>query len=100
MINANATNMQVLLAHFEGETTMTPRNAQWVSVASVDEAVAKVAEYRSEHMCGARDWFGGIVRDGKKQPVVVVAMNGRVFPTDDPDMAQYIVNAKRMMSKK
>lgn len=92
-----ATKLQVLLAHFEGETTMTPRNAQWVDVESVEDAVTKVAAYRGEHMCGARDWFGGIVRDGKK-PVAVVAMNGRVLSVEDE--AQYIINAKRMMSKK
>ena len=100
MINANATNLQVLLAHFEGETAMTPRNAQWVSVESIEDAAAKVAAYRGEHMCGARDWFGGIIRDGKKKPVAVIAMNGRVFSPDDEDMVQYIINAKRMMSKK
>lgn len=91
------TNLQVLLAHFEGETTMVPRNAQWVNVTSVEDAVAKVEEYVGIHDCGARDWFGGIVRDGKK-PVAVVNFNGRVSTPEAE--AQFIINAKRLMGKK
>jgi hypothetical protein len=94
----NATKLQVLLAHFEGETTLTPRNAQWMNVTSIEDAVVKVAEYRAEYMCGARDWFGGIIRDEKKKPVAVVRMNGSIGTVESD--AQYIINAKRMMSKK
>ena len=90
--------LQVLIAFFEGEMTMVPRNAKWVNVASLEEASKKVVECIDENCLGGRDWFGGIVRDGKT-PVAVIQFNGRI-DTDLESNIGFLNNAKRLLSKK
>jgi len=96
---SNATNLQVLIAFFEGEMTMTPRNAQWVDVASLEEASKLVRDCIDENGLGGRDWFGGIVRAGVKNPVAVIQFNGRI-ETDLSGEQGFLNNAKRLIAKK
>lgn len=89
--------MQVLIAYFEGEMTMVPRNAKWVDVKSLEEAQEKVRTTIEEQGLGMRDWFGGIVRDSKKLPTHVVQYNGRICVAAED--AQFIKNAAKLLKK-
>ena len=89
--------MQVLIAFFQGETTMVPKNAKWVDVNSLEDAKEKVLSCIEENGLGGRDWFGGIVRDEKKLPTHVVQYDGRICTAEED--ATFIKNAKRLLSK-
>jgi len=92
--------MQVLIAYFEGEVTNVPRNAKWVDVDSLEDAVLKVTTCIEENGLGSRDWFGGIVRDEKKQPTHIVQYNGRIkVAALSGDDAQFIKNAAKLLLK-
>lgn len=91
-------NLQVLIsAFYEGELALTPSKFEWVDVGSVEEAAEKVSAFVDENGCGARDWFGGIVRDEKKAPVAVISLRGRIQTVEEN--ATFIQNAKRLMKK-
>lgn len=95
-----ATKLQVLVAHFGcTEMSMTPRNAKWIDVASLEEASTVATKYIYDNDLGSRDWFGGIVRDDKKNPVAVIQFNGRI-ETDLSGEAGFLSNAKKLIAKK
>ena len=90
--------MQVLLSHFNyNEVSMVPKKFQWVNVASQEDAIAKVKKYVDENGLGGRDWFGGIVRDEKKNPLYCISMYGRVETVEEA--AGFINNAKKLLKK-
>lgn len=90
--------LQVLLSAFdEGERAMVPSGFQWVNVASVEEAAQKVLEFVHDTGCGARDWFGGIVRDVNKTPVAVVNIRGQIGTVEEN--GAFLINAKRLLKK-
>lgn len=92
--------MQVLLGHFGcTEMSLVPRNAKWVDVAHVQDAMDKVVAYVADNDLGSRDWFGGIIRrTADKAPILVVTMRGMVEGVEDN--VAFINNAKKLMGKK
>jgi hypothetical protein len=90
--------LQVLLAAFyDGESAMVPSKFEWVSVSSLEDASEKVRTFIDANDCGARDWFGGIVRDETKVPVSVIQFNGRIDTVEEN--TAFIQNAKDLLSK-